>query len=256
MAPPPRVEAEVAALTRELRALGTVPRAVHEKAYLKSRLEFYGATVPAIRSVAKDFVAKKPDLDRRGLLSLVKALWNQPVHELHMVAIELLDLRKELLQAEDLARCETMLRTSHTWAYVDSLAASVVGSLVVRYPQLTDTLDRWAKDQDFWIRRSAMLALLLPLRRGEGDMDRFLRYADGMLQEKEFFIRKSIGWVLRESARKRPEVVRDFLGARLDRVSGLTLREGSRHLPAADRDALLEAFRQRKTVLTGGHPPL
>ena len=219
---------------------------MHEKAYLKSSLEFYGATVPAIRKTAKSYVANRPDLDREELLALVSALWARPVNEFHMLAIELLDLRKSVLEAADLALVESMLRTSYTWAYVDSLAASVAGPLVERYPQLAGTLNRWATDPDFWIRRSAMLALLLPLRRGEGDMDRFLRYADAMLEEKEFFIRKAIGWVLRESARKRPDVVRDFLATRLDRVSGLTLREAARHLPAVDREALIAAFRQRK----------
>jgi 3-methyladenine DNA glycosylase AlkD len=162
-----------------------------------------------------------------------------------MFAIDLLTLREPLLTADDLPMLEQMLRTSLTWAYVDSLAASVVGPLVERHPELVADLDRWATDDDFWIRRSALLAWLGPLRRGEGDLDRFLRYADSMLDEKEFFIRKAIGWVLRETAKKRPAEVAEYLAARIDRVSGLTLREAIRHLPERERAALLEAYKRR-----------
>jgi 3-methyladenine DNA glycosylase AlkD len=129
---------------------------------------------------------------------------------------------------------------------VDDLAADVVGSLVVEHPGLADAvLDRWIRDDDFWIRRSALLALLGPLRRGGGDWERFARYADEVLDEKEFFIRKAIGWVLRETAKKRPALVVDWVAARTDRISGVTIREAVRYVDPADRDALMAAYRAR-----------
>jgi 3-methyladenine DNA glycosylase AlkD len=108
-------------------------------------------------------------------------------------------------------------------------------------PPLAATLDRWAADDDFWIRRSALLALLPGLRRGAGDFDRFARYADGMLDEKEFFIRKAIGWVLRETAKKRPTLVFEWLLPRAARASGVTLREAVKPLSAQQRAAILAA---------------
>jgi hypothetical protein len=70
---------------------------------------------------------------------------------------------------------------------VDPLAASVVGPLVERCSQLAFVLDLWAIDDDFWIRRSALLALLGGLRGGEGDFVRFATYFDSMLADKQFF---------------------------------------------------------------------
>jgi len=102
-------------------------------------------------------------------------------------------------------------------------------------------LDRWATDADFWIRRSALLALLGGLRRGEGDFDRFSRYADAMLEEKEFFVRKAIGWILRETAKKRPELVYEWVLPRASRASGVTLREAVKPLSEAQRKAVLSA---------------
>jgi 3-methyladenine DNA glycosylase AlkD len=86
-----------------------------------------------------------------------------------------------------------------------------------------------------------MLALLVPLRRGDGDFDRFSRYADQMLEEKEFFIRKAIGWILRDTAKRRPELVAAWLGPRVHRASGVTMREAVKPLPRAVREALLAA---------------
>ena len=107
-------------------------------------------------------------------------------------------------------------------------------------------LERWAVDEDFWNRRSALLAHLRPLREGRGDFDRFARCADSMLEEKEFFIRKAIGWVLRDTARKRPEMVYEWIQPRVHRASGVTMREVMKHLSAEHREALLERLCSRR----------
>jgi 3-methyladenine DNA glycosylase AlkD len=225
----------------ELRAKGAPDRAAHEKAYLKSAAEHYGASVPAIRSVAKNVVREHPELTHDDLIAVVVVLWAAPVHERRMAAVELLDLEKSLLQPEDMVLLERLLRESRTWALVDGLAASVVGDLVERYAELGAVLDRWAADDDFWMRRAALLALLGGLRRGEGDFDRFSRYADSMLEEKEFFVRKAIGWVLRETAKKRPTLVYEWLLPRAARASRVTLREATKPLSDRQRAAIAAA---------------
>ena len=65
------------------------------------------------------------------------------------------------------------------------------------------------------------------------------RRADSMLEEKEFFIRKAIGWILREMSKKRPELVADWVIARKSRMSGLTLREAVRRMPDEQRERVL-----------------
>ena len=90
-----------------------------------------------------------------------------------------------------------------------------------------------------------MLSLILELRSEDGDFELFAGFADGMLDEKEFFIRKSIGWVLREASKARPELVYDYLLNRIKRVSGLTLREGSKRLPKRQRERLLALYAKK-----------
>ena len=155
------IEALAEAIAVELRAGGTPERAAKEKTYLKSELRHYGTSVPAIRAVAKATAREHPELVHDELVALVDALWAVPVHERRMASVELLDHYGDRLGPGDAALLERLLRESRTWALVDGLAASVVGPLVERHAELGAMLDRWAADGDFWLRRSAILALLI-----------------------------------------------------------------------------------------------
>lgn len=223
-----------------LRARSVPERAAGEKAYLKSALTHYGTSVPAMRAAVREALAGAR-LDHDALAAVVDALWAVPVHERRMAAVELLQTHGAALGVADADLLERLLRESRTWALVDGLAASVVGPLAEADPAWEERLDRWASDPDFWLRRSALLAHLVPLRSGAGDWDRFARYADAMLGEREFFVRKAIGWVLRDTAKKRPDLVFAWLLPRAAHASGVTLREAVKPLPPEQRDAVLAA---------------
>lgn len=223
-----------------LRQRGTPERAAQEQRYLKSELDHYGASVPAVRAVVKETTGRLA-LEHGQLVELAELLWAAPVHERRAAAAELLEQRVDQVRGDDIDLLEQLLRESRTWALVDNLSASVVGPLAEREDSLGAVLDRWAEDPDFWIRRSALLAHLIPLRQGRGDFERFARHADAMLEEKEFFIRKAIGWVLRDTGKLRPELVYDWLLPRASRAAGLTVREAVKYLPATQRAAILAA---------------
>ncbi|HYN64282.1 MAG TPA: DNA alkylation repair protein [Candidatus Limnocylindrales bacterium] len=234
-----------ARLEARLRDVGTPERADGEKRYLKSDLDFLGATVWQIRAEVRAAITDLGTLDHDELVALVDALWSEPIFERRMAASVLLDLRSGLLGTADLALLERLLRDSETWALVDGLAGDVVGSILAADEKGTSrALDRWAADDEFWIRRAALLAWLRPLRAG-APLDRFLAYADAMLDEKEFFIRKAIGWVLREVGKRRPSEVTDWLAPRTHRASGVTMREAVKYLPAADARRLMLAYREK-----------
>ena len=233
-------------LEAELRPLATPGRAERERAYLKSELEFIGVGMPALRKAVKArlrALEEREGLEHDGLIALVEALWASEVFERRAAAVEVLGYRPALVEPADLPLIERMLRESKTWALVDGLAVGVVGGLLEREPSVQVELDRWAGDDDFWIRRSALLAHLRALKRGEGDFETFSRHADAMLEEREFFIRKAIGWVLRDTSRQRPELVVDWIAPRTHRASGVTMREVVRHLAAAEAERLMAAYR-------------
>jgi 3-methyladenine DNA glycosylase AlkD len=233
-------------LTDELRAIGTLERAAQEKRYLKSDLEFFGGSVWEIRRVVQAFVRGAASMAHDELVALVDALWEEPVHERRMASVVLLELHPKLLTFADLPLIERLLRESLTWALVDGLAANVIGGVLTRSPaEVSLVMDRWSTDADFWIRRASLLAELQLLRAG-ADLAPFLRRADGMLDEKEFFIRKAIGWVLRELGKRRPAEVVAWLAPRTDRASGVTMREAVKYLPSADADRLMTAYRDKR----------
>jgi hypothetical protein len=135
------ISAEAAAIERGLRAAGRPDQAAREKAYLKSDLEFGGTPAADIRSVAK--------------------AWSRARLALLMVP------RPAGTPAGRRRRPDR----GHV-AHLPYLGAGRRPGLTEAFPQLTGTLDRWARDGDFWVRRSALLALLGPLRRGGGDFER------------------------------------------------------------------------------------
>jgi 3-methyladenine DNA glycosylase AlkD len=236
---PAELRAAIAQLKGDCEAQASRTRAVHEQKYLKSDLTFIGVTQPMIRKTARAFVRQHAGLDRSGLRALVEGLWKTRIHELRSVAIGILELRVDLLIKVDSAWLIDLVDRANTWAHVDWLAVKVVGALLVREPALAPQLDRWVKHQNFWVRRTALLALHDPLLAGRGDFDHFARLAAGLLHEREFFIRKAIGWVLRSTAKRTPARTAAFVAAHAPAMSGLTFREATRALPAADQARLL-----------------
>jgi 3-methyladenine DNA glycosylase AlkD len=240
-----KISGLVGELESELRAVGDDRRAAGAKAYLKSDLEFVGVAAKPLRAVARAFLDDHPDLERRALLELVRSLWRRPVFELKAVAVALLEKKASELEVDDLEVVEELIRTSHTWALVDWLSTKVAAPVVESdLPTARGTLARWSEHENFWVRRASMLSLLPALRSGGGEFELFAAFASRMVREEEFFIRKAIGWVLREVGKRRPDLTFDFLADHIDEVSALTLREGSKYLPAQRRADLRDRRRR------------
>ncbi|GAA0664802.1 DNA alkylation repair protein [Kitasatospora atroaurantiaca] len=247
--PPDRLTAAAARLTEELAALGSAERAEWDRTYLRSELGHLGVPVPALRTAVTAARRSLAPLSRQDTLALAALLWPDGVHDHRLAAVELLCQGADKLTPADLALVGRLVRESRTWALVDPLAVHAAGRIVLADPAACGpVLDGWAADQDFWIRRAALLALLPGIRTGSPDLERLDRYADALLEDREFFIRKATGWVLREISRSDPAFVRAWVEPRLTRISGVTLREAVRRLPEADRTALTEAYRRRPTA--------
>ena len=233
-----------AGIEDELRAAGTPERAAGEKRYLKSDLDFLGVTVGQVRTAVRRAapLARPRRPARGGRRPVDRARVRPPAGG-----------RPPPRRPDRPARAGRPGRArtpdprrptrgpwSTSWPATSPAASS--SATRTRPP----TLDRWAADDDFWVRRSALLALREPLKRGL-PLDRFLGYADAMLDEKEFFVRKAIGWVLREEGKRRPDEVVAWLAPRAHRASGVTLREAVKYLTPGDREALLAAYRSPET---------
>lgn len=229
----------VADVERALTLSATPERATYEKGYLKSELRFIGAAMPAVRTeCARQHKRLKP-VERAELDLLTDALWRSNCHELRSVAICLMVRCAELFGRKDLPRMQSMISESAGWAHVDWIATDLLGAVYSKDASIADKLRSWSKASDFWVRRASMLALLDEARGGNRKaFVLFSEFASTMVHEKEFFVRKAIGWILREVSKKQPEWTHQFLLQHRDLVSGLTLREGSKYLPPEMQDSL------------------
>ncbi len=203
-----------------------------QRAYLKSDLRFLGVTTPVLRKAVAALAPPRRQISGVWLRELTDAAWATDLHDARSVACVLLQCHARLLGPDDLPWLEGLLRRCHTWAYVDALAVHVVGDITRRQPAASkQQLERWATDADFWLRRSALLALLGEHRKGAAfDGPRFEAWAVPMLAEREFFIRKALGWVLRDVGRKHQAWVQGFVDRHGTQMSGLTRREAAKAL--------------------------
>lgn len=229
---------EIKKLRSNLKALSNRDRAFGEKKYLKSPLRHYGITVPRLRNLAKNWLKQHPQLTIGQLLDLARQLWDSPWHEERMLTIFLLVLRKDELTYRHIPTIEHMINTATSWAQLDGIAVWLVGSIIDSNKRTLNYLTKWIKSENFWVRRTAILAQITQFRQGKGDMKLFEDFATSQFphekewgKEERFFIRKAIGWALRERAAADPESVYNFVVKYRDRMSGLTYREATRKLP-------------------------
>lgn len=212
------------------RAAGDAERASYMKAYMKSDLAFFGIDQKSLRAASADFAKAHAKVELDELLDVLDALIASKHFEVRSAAIGVAERRRKELGPAHLDRLLDWVRVTSCWAHVDWIAAKLVGLVVGKHPKELARLSRWGKDDHMWVRRTAIICQIDELRAGRGDFDRLAAVTVPLLDEKEFFIRKAIGWAMREASKARPELVRAFLDTHGERASGLTKREASKYL--------------------------
>ena len=230
MTPQQFVPAVVAAFV----PLADAQRAQAMRAYLLNQFEFMGLPAPVRRQAVRGL--GKVNWTREALLQTAEQLWLKPQREYRYTAIDLLRQHSRLLQGADLPLLRDLLQRDAWWETVDGLTA-VIGDVLHRMTHndgladahAPDLMDAWVQHPDFWVRRAAMLHQLG--WRLDTCEQRLFGHALQLADEKEFFIRKAIGWALRDYARWHPQAVTDFVLQHRQQLSPLTVREATKHVP-------------------------
>lgn len=216
---------------RALRAVADPERAPAMQAYMKSEMPYLGVSADAMRRVAKEVFAAHPLGSAEQWRADVLAIWRGArFREERYVAVELTgDRRARAWQTLDaLPMYEELIVSGAWWDYVDLVAAQRIGGILKRENGMKKVLRRWAKDEDMWKRRTAILAQLTFKK--ETDVELLYDCIAPSIGSKEFFLRKAIGWALRQYARTDPDEVRRYVRDHEDELSGLTKREALKHL--------------------------
>ena len=219
---------DIGELRAALEAKADPERAEPMARYMRDQFPFLGVTSPILRQAAKPTLSAGRQADGDQLIAFARTCWAQPEREFQYVGALLTRRWVGALSAGHLDDLRWLITTRSWWDTVDSLAAWSVGPLVRANPELAEAMDRWIDDDDMWVARTAILHQLS--YKADTDGDRLFHYAERRAADTEFFIRKAIGWALRQYARQEPELVRTFVEANQDRLSGLTKREALKHL--------------------------
>ena len=213
-----------------LRPLADPVQAVPMRAYMLDQFAFLGIRAMPRRQALRS-LPRMNAWTAADLLSVAEALWEKPEREFQYVAVDLLAKHHRQLGLASLPGLLPLVQRHAWWDTVDGLAG-VVGDILLRartgQPDAQRPMDDWLGHPSLWVRRVAMLHQLG--WKAQTDQARLFRYALALAPETDFFIRKAIGWALRDHARAQPEAVRAFLMTHAHILSGLTRREAGKHL--------------------------
>lgn len=197
--------------------------AKQQSAYLKNQFLFYGLKSPERRSIQQPFLLRKNLPIKSEAFKIAAELWEMPERELHYFAMELLLKYDKDYSKEDLQFFEGLIVSNSWWDSIDVIAPKILGSFFLKFPELCElSVDRWIKSGNIWLQRSAILFQLK--YKDKVDKGLLTSIIDRLLDEKEFFITKAIGWILREISKHDPDWVIEFINTH--ELQPLSKREG------------------------------
>lgn len=219
-------------VARRLGEIADAENAAAMAAYMKTDMPFFGVKRPDRDPIFKEMMRRYPITSRREYERAVRSLWEQPHREEKYFAIGVARAVPDYVTPPSLPLYRKLIVQGAWWDFVDEVAAHLVGVLLLNHRrQIAPEMERWIDHSDMWLRRSALLA---HLRHKEAtDATVLFDHCSRRLHEKEFFIRKAIGWTLREYAKTDPQAVVGFVTGHRDRMSPLSFREATKHLDVA-----------------------
>ena len=203
---------------------------------MKSAMPYFGVSTGPLRRVCREVFKDLRWPNSGAWQADVLALWRGATRrEERHAAIELSGMRvaRAFQQMDALTMYEEMIVTGAWWDYVDTIAGQRLWVLQENdRPAMTKAMLAWSHDRDMWKRRSSILCQLRA--KEKTDLDLLYTCIEPSLESKEFFLRKAIGWALRQYAWTDPDEVRRYVAANEGRLSGLSKREALKNIGKAD----------------------
>lgn len=213
----------VARLSESFESARSPERAVPMKAYMRDQFDYFGIAAPEQRRLARAALAGLPAPAERDVKAVAKACWDRTEREFQYFACDYIERYIDRCTPAFITTLERLITTKSWWDTVDGLCRNGAGPLVLAHPELVDVMDRWLVSDNIWLARSAILHQ--GRWKGRTDRERLFRYCLTRGGDTEFFIRKAIGWALRDYAHVDAPAVRRFLAEHDAELSGLSKRE-------------------------------
>jgi 3-methyladenine DNA glycosylase AlkD len=205
------------------------PRKADQMAkYMKDNFVFYGISSPERKPIEQKLIAAFPKPNQQDIVAVTKLLWAKPQRELQYFGVAFARKNVAVTTKSFITHCRFLIVNKPWWDTVDEIAPYLVGSLVLRYPELNFTMDQWILGGNMWLARAALLHQMR--FKEDTNEKRLFRYCLLLGDDDEFFIRKAVGWSLREYAKTNPIAVRKFVNKNKKRLSPLAIREALKNL--------------------------
>jgi 3-methyladenine DNA glycosylase AlkD len=212
-----------------LAAVADPEKAEGMRAYMRTEMPFYGVQKPSRAPILRHVLNELPPTDRDEYQRLVLALWSLPHREEKYLALGVAGGHHRFITPQSLPLYRRLIVEGAWWDLVDEVATHLVRRLVVGFPTETwPVVDRWIDDEVMWLRRAAIICQVGA--KDATDAGRLFDFCLRRSHEREFFIRKAIGWSLREYAKVDPDAVARFVTDNRHRLSPLSFREATKHL--------------------------
>ncbi len=212
----------------ELQKVADPEKAAKMAAYMKTTQKFYGVQAGPRRQIIRAALKKYPIHSRDRWNRLILKLWRSESREEMYIALDVVQKYPCFHDDDAWPLFELLTRTASNWDTLDLIASHFVGGLVAKNRAFEKQLVIWRTDANFWVRRASLLA---HLKHKEKTNTALLRETILCLAaEPEFFIRKAIGWVLREYGKSNPHWVVNFIRQNEAVLSGLSVREAMKNL--------------------------
>ncbi len=205
----------VSALRRELRSRlehHIEPEyAVRITELVPTSMEMLGVRVPAIRLLAREFVADYPTIDAEKACDLYEHCLKNPCREELLFTQGILERFRRKLDPAMWDRVDTWVDHIENWEVCDQLSKHVVSTLVHKQPSLSVQLTRWVDSSNPWRRRFALATAVALNQGGKSNVQLVLDLCEPLMQEDDPVVQKAIGWALREAAKHDPKRIEVFL---------------------------------------------
>lgn len=219
----------VSAVRDALRDEADPERAPAMQAYMKSAMPFRGVRLPRVRRLTDEAVAAHPLLTLDEVETAVMTLWDEAVfREERYAATALTGHPLAAGRLEMLPVYEHIAVTGAWWDHVDAICGRIATLHDTRPVETAEIVRHWARSDDRWLRRLAIISQLG--RRERVDTGLLAEVVELNAADRELFVRKAIGWALREYARVDPDWVRAFVATHAGTLSGLSKREALKHV--------------------------
>lgn len=200
----------VSTLNTRFELLANPEKASWQKAYLRNQFEFYGINSPEQEMIRKDIFAEFGIPDQTEVEVIIHELWALPQREFQYFGLFLVEKMIKKANPDFIRALELMITTKTWWDTVDMIASHHVGVLLQRFPELTPVYNKkWMASGNLWLQRTAVLFQLK--YKDKTDTSLLFDLIRQLAGHKDFFIRKAIGWALREYSKTSPDAVLRFL---------------------------------------------